>query len=80
MDTFNALGESVMHQQDCLLLSQLCPLSLQFGQNEEPKGSNGSHPSECDNRTLPSKSDTAPLWHTKPQPIRGFPAIEPMMF
>ena len=25
------------------------PLSLQFGQNEEPKGSNGSHPSECGN-------------------------------
>ena len=32
----------VMHQQDRLLLSQLHPLSLQFGQNEEPKGWNGA--------------------------------------
>ena len=56
------------------------PLSLQFGWNEELKGSNGSHPSEYDNRTPPSKSDTAPFWHAKPQPIRGFPAIEPVTF
>ena len=35
--------------------------SLQFGWNEERKGSNGSHPSECSNRTPPSKSDTAPF-------------------
>ena len=32
------------------------PLSLQFGRNEEPKGSNGSHLSECGNQTPPSKS------------------------
>ena len=37
------------------------PFSLQFGWNEEPKGSNGSHPSECSNRTPPSKLDTAPF-------------------
>ena len=56
------------------------PLSLQFGWNEELKGSNGSRPSECNNRTPPSKSDTAPFWCAKPQPIRGFPTIEPVMF
>ena len=37
------------------------PLSLQFGWNEEPKGSNGSHPSEFSNRTPPSKLDMAPF-------------------
>ena len=67
-----------MHQQDHLLFSQLHPLSLQFGWNEELKGSNGSHLSECGNRTPPSKLDTAPFLHAKP--IRGFPAIEPAMF
>ena len=51
-----------------------------FGWNEEPKGSNGSRPSECDYRTPPSKLDTAPFWCAKPQPIRGFPAIEPTTF
>ena len=56
------------------------PLSLQFGRNEEPKGSNGSCPSEYDNQTPPSKSDTAPFLRAKPQPIRGFPAIKPVMF
>ena len=56
------------------------PLSLQFGQNDEPKGSNGSRPWECDYRTPPSKSDMAPFWRAKPQPIRGFPAIEPVTF
>ena len=63
----------------CFLVN-CAPLSLQFGRNEEPKGSNGSHPSESDYRTPPSKSDTAPFWHTKPQPIRGFPTIEPVTF
>ena len=56
------------------------PLSLQFGRNEEPKGSNGSCPSECDYQTPPSQSDTAPFWCAKPQPIRGFPTIGPMTF
>ena len=48
-----------MHQQDRLLLSQLCLTSLQFGWNKEPKGSNWSRLSELVNRTQPSKSDTA---------------------
>ena len=69
-----------MHQQDRLLLSQLCLTSLQSGRNKESKGSNWSHPSELVNQTPPSKSDTAPFWHVKPQPIRGFPAIEPITF
>ena len=56
------------------------PLSLLFGWNEEPKGSNGSCPSEFGNQTPPSKLDTAPFWHAKPQPIRGFLAIEPVTF
>ena len=56
------------------------PLSLQFGQNEELKGSNRSHPSEYDNRTPPSKLEAAPFSCAKPQPIRGFPAIEPTTF
>ena len=55
-------------------------LSLQSGRNKEPKGSNWSHLSELDNRTPPSKSDTAPFWRVKTQPIRDFPAIEPAMF
>ena len=63
----------------CFLVN-CTPLSLQFGRNEEPKGSNGSHPSECDYRTPPSKSDMAPFWCAKPQPIRGFPTIEPLTF
>ena len=41
------------------------PLSLQFGWNEEPKGSKGSRPSECGNQTPPSKLDTAPFLHGK---------------
>ena len=41
------------------------PLSLQFGWNEEPKGSNRSRRSECGNRTPPSKLDTAPFSHGK---------------
>ena len=69
-----------MHQQDHLLLSQLCLTSLQYGWNKKLKGSNWSRPSELINRTPPSKSDMAPFWHVKPQPIRGFPAIEPVMF
>ena len=77
---FNALGESVVHRQDRLLLSQLRLTSLQFGWNKELKGSNWSHPLELVNRTPPSKSDTAPFWHIKPQPIRGFPTIEPVTF
>ena len=55
-------------------------LSLQSGWNKEPKGLNWSCPSELVNRTPPSKSDTAPFWRIKPQPIRGFPTIEPMTF
>ena len=70
----------VMHQQDCLFLSQLGLTSLQSGQNKESKGSNWSRPSELVNQTPPSKSDTAPFWCAKPQPIRGFPTIEPIMF
>ena len=54
------------------------PLSLQFGWNEEPKGLNRSPPLEYDNRAPPSKLDMAPFWRAKPQPIRGFPAIEPI--
>ena len=69
-----------MHRQDRLLLSQLRLTSLQFGRNKEPKGSNWSRLSELVNRTPSSKLDTAPFWHVKPQPIRGFPAIEPIMF
>ena len=70
----------VMHQQDHLLSCQLCLLSLQPGRNMEPKGSNWSRPSEHNNQTPPTKSDTAPFWHVKPQPIRGSPAIKPRMF
>ena len=58
---FNTLGESVVHWQDHLLLSQLCLTSLQSGRNKEPKGSNWCHLSELINRTPPSKSDTAPF-------------------
>ena len=54
------------------------PSSLDRMRNR--KGSNGSRPSEFGNRTPPSKSDTAPFWCAKPQPIRGFPTIEPMTF
>ena len=70
---------SCISKTACFLVN-CTPLSLQFGLNEEPKGSNGSHPSECDYQTPPSKLDTAPFWCTKPQPIRGLPTIEPMMF
>ena len=70
---------SCISKTACFLVN-CAPLFLQFGWNEEPKGLNGSRPLECDYRTPPSKSDTAPFWHTKPRPIRGFPAIEPMMF
>ena len=55
-------------------------LSLQSGWNKELKGSNWSRPSELVNQTPPSKSYTAPFWHIKPQPIRGFPAIERITF
>ena len=68
---------SCISKTACFLVN-CTSLSLQFGWNEEPKGSNWSHLSECDYRTPPSKSDMAPFWHAKPQPIRGFPAIEPM--
>ena len=78
-------GKEMLVQVSCIsktacFLVNCTPLSLQFGWNEEPKGSNGSHLSECDYQTPPSKLDTAPFWRTKPQPIRGFPAIEPMTF
>ena len=39
-----------------------------------------ARPLECGNRTPLFKSDTAPFLCTKPQPIRGFPTIEPVMF
>ena len=74
---FPLLYMSCISKTTCILVN-CAPLSLQFGRNEEPKGSNGSRPSECDYQTPPSKSDTAPFWHAKPQPIRGFPAIEPV--
>ena len=70
---------SCISKTACFLVN-CAPLSLQFGWNEEPKGLNGSRPSECDYRTPPSKLDTAPFWCAKPQPIRGFPAIEPVTF
>ena len=70
----------VVHQQDCLLSCQLRLLSLQPGRNMEPKGSNWSRPLEHDNQTPPPKLDMAPFWHVKPQPIRGFPTIEPRTF
>ena len=70
---------SCISKTACFLVNRAL-LSLQFGRNEELKGSNGSRPWECDYRTPPSKLDTAPFWHVKPQPIRGFPAIEPVTF
>ena len=79
-DIAEAINIYVMHRQDRLLLSQLHLTSLQFGWNKELKGSNWSHPSELINRTPPSKLDTTPFWHVKPQPIRGFPATEPVTF
>ena len=35
---------------------------------------------ELVNQTPPSKSDMAQIWREMPQPIRGFPAIEPITF
>ena len=70
---------SCISKTTCFLVN-CAPLSLQFGRNGEPKGSNGSRLSEYDYRTPPSKLDMAPFWHTKPQPIRGFPTIEPVTF
>ena len=70
---------SCISKTTCFLVN-CAPLFLQFGQNEEPKGSNGSRPSEYDHPTPPSKLDTAPFWHAKPWPIRDFPTIEPVMF
>ena len=52
--------ESCISKTACFSVNRT-PLSLQFGQNEEPKGSNGSRPSECGNQTPPSKLDTAPF-------------------
>ena len=39
---------SCISKTTCFLVN-CTPLSLQFGWNEEPKGSNGSHPLECNN-------------------------------
>ena len=54
------------------------PSSLDRMRNHRAR--TGSHPLECSNQTPPSKLDTAPFSRAKPQPIRGFPAIEPMTF
>ena len=70
---------SCISKTTCFLVN-CAPLSLQFRRNEEPKDSNWFCPSECNNRNPPSKLDMAPFWCAKPQPIRGFPAIEPMTF
>ena len=44
------------------------------------KAQNGSHSPECGNRTPPSNWTQPYSRVVKPQPIRGFPAIELMMF
>ena len=56
----NAMYMSCISKTACFSVN-CTPLSLQFGQNEELKGSNGSHPSEFGNRTPPTKSDMAPF-------------------
>ena len=59
-DAFNALGESVMHQQDRLLLSQLrltFPSSMDGVRNRNH--SKRPRPSGLDNQTPPTKSDRA---------------------
>ena len=60
MDAFNALGESVMHQQDRLLLSQL-RLTFPSSMDRARSQNHSKLPrlSELDNRTPPATSDRA---------------------
>ena len=81
MDTFDTLGESVVHQQDCLLSHQLRPtfppawmeqgtIRLKMGLVHQS--------AVIEHHPL---NQTQPYFHTaKPQPIRGFPTIEPGTF
>ena len=78
-ETLKIIHMSCISKTACFSVNY-ASFSLQSGWNKEPKGSNWSHPSELINRTPPSKSDMAPFWCVKPQPIRGFPTIEPAMF
>ena len=60
MDAFNALGESVVHQQDRLLLNQLhltFPSSMDGARSRNR--SKLPHPSKLDNRTPPTTSNRA---------------------
>ena len=69
-----------MHQQDCLLLSKLCLTSLQFGWNKEPERLKVVLSIGARYSNSARKIGQGPIWHARPQPIRGLPAIEPISF
>ena len=77
-DAFNALGESVMHQQDRLLLSQL---RLTFPPSMDGMRSRNHsklpHPSELDNRTPPTTSDRAQFSVKGLNQSEAFPPLSP---
>ena len=78
MDAFNALGESVMHQQDRLLLSQLhltFPSSMDGARSRDC--SKLPHPSELDNRTPPTTSDRAQFGVEGLNQSEAFPPLSP---
>ena len=70
----------VMHRQDRLLLSQLRLASLQFGWNKEPKRLEVVLPIGARYLNSARKIGQDPIWHVRPRPIRGLPAIEPLSF
>ena len=78
MDAFNALGESVLHQQDHLLLSQLrltFPSSMDGVRNRNH--SKRPHRSELDNQTPPTKSDRAQFGTQGLSQSEAFPSLSP---
>ena len=77
--------QDIYHYMSCIsktacFLVNYTPLSLQFGWNEELKGSNGSHHWSAIIELHPQNRTRPHFWRVKPQPIRGFPAIEPVTF